>query len=444
MSTNQEEGSILWKEEPLSPNGTSSPSDTGEDWLLFDEKPVVLGACGEEFTFYDEQLTRVQVVTKFLEELDSPNWIKEESFADWLEEKIDLPIFEDLPAPECGQNHATAFPPLNKPQPIIVPNATQNIIAVGQLQPTTPQLQQHHQQQLIVDETQSLLREFETVLGDVEACYQTGVVSTLTPPQSPPPKVQQQLLVTLQPLYQNQPAAFFYDQTQNQQHIQNSIAVAVATRQQPVQQHHETEAQYSIQSLPLASSNEQTFVQPAQTANQWSAENLSLVPLGSQSDNDVVQELAKVDEYIRNCAEDACGASNSASSIASSAPASPCTSSNASCISSEDSSDPDWSYESVPTTSRGRPARTARRATNKPYSRPNVEDKRSRKKEQNKNAATRYRQKKKEEIKIILSEEQELAEKNEKLHGQVKDLQREIGYLKNLMRDLFKVKGLIK
>ena len=80
----------------------------------------------------------------------------------------------------------------------------------------------------------------------------------------------------------------------------------------------------------------------------------------------------------------------------------------------------------------------------KPYSRPSIEDKKVRKKEQNKNAATRYRQKKKQEIKEILGEERELTEHNEKLKNQVTDLQREIGYLKGLMRDLFRAKGLIK
>lgn len=228
--------------------------------------------------------------------------------------------------------------------------------------------------------------------------------------------------------------------------FQESIAVAAPIRQQPHQQNEQLAPQYNIQTLPLTSPNDQPFVQSSQIADQWSAENLSLEPLVSQSNDEVAQELAKVDEYLRHCAEDVCGTSNSESSIASSAPASPCTSSNASCLSSEDSSadDPDWTFEAVPTTSRGRSTRSARRASNKPYSRPNVEDKRSRKKEQNKNAATRYRQKKKQEIKLIIGEEQELVEKNEKLHGQVKDLQREIGYLKNLMRDLFKVKGLIK
>lgn len=51
---------------------------------------------------------------------------------------------------------------------------------------------------------------------------------------------------------------------------------------------------------------------------------------------------------------------------------------------------------------------------------------------------------KKQEIKEILGEERELTEHNEKLKNQVTDLQREIGYLKGLMRDLFKAKGLIK
>ena len=199
-----------------------------------------------------------------------------------------------------------------------------------------------------------------------------------------------------------------------------------------------------------------------QIGEQWNAENLSLVPLVHGNVSDVAHELAKVDEYVRSCAEhvpinvsggDGGSGSSSSASGTSSAPPSPCTSSNASCISSEDSADdPDWSYEPVAATSsssstgsRGRPAGQSRAGRRpKPYSRTNVEDKRVRKKEQNKNAATRYRQKKKQEIKEILSEEQELAIRNDKLQAQVKDLQREIGYLKGLMRDLFKAKGLIK
>lgn len=79
----------------------------------------------------------------------------------------------------------------------------------------------------------------------------------------------------------------------------------------------------------------------------------------------------------------------------------------------------------------------------KPYSR-SSDDRRSRKKEQNKNAATRYRQKKKAEIEVLLTEEQSLRQRHTELGDKCSDLQREIRYLKGLMRDLFKAKGLIK
>lgn len=79
----------------------------------------------------------------------------------------------------------------------------------------------------------------------------------------------------------------------------------------------------------------------------------------------------------------------------------------------------------------------------KPYSR-SSDDRRSRKKEQNKNAATRYRQKKKAEIEVLLNEEQALRQRHNDLGDKCSDLQREIRYLKGLMRDLFKAKGLIK
>lgn len=79
----------------------------------------------------------------------------------------------------------------------------------------------------------------------------------------------------------------------------------------------------------------------------------------------------------------------------------------------------------------------------KPYSR-GGDDRRSRKKEQNKNAATRYRQKKKAEIEVLLNEEHSLRQRHSELGTKRADLQREIRYLKGLMRELFKAKGLIK
>ncbi|XP_058797386.1 transcription factor atf-4 homolog [Phymastichus coffea] len=292
------------------------------------------------------------------------------------------------------------------------------------------------------DTTQSLLREFETVLGDVEACHQIASTTTLTPPQSPPPilcKQQQQqhllqsqahLLVSLQPIHQQQ-QTFVYEQQQHQHQYHEEHASITNLHGQP----QSLNTSYAILLNNGNATNEpiNQHQQQQHVTEQWTAENLSLDPLVHSGD--VAQELAQVDEYVRSCAEDV-------------APSPSCSST--SC-SSEDSSDPDWSFESSSASTSSSPRKissTGRgaggRRGNKPYSRPNVEDKRVRKKEQNKNAATRYRQKKKQEIKEIVGEEQELNNKNEQLQVKVKDLQREIGYLKGLMRDLFKAKGLLK
>lgn len=70
--------------------------------------------------------------------------------------------------------------------------------------------------------------------------------------------------------------------------------------------------------------------------------------------------------------------------------------------------------------------------------------KKERKKLQNKNAAIRYRQKKKAEVEGIVSEVQGLEDKNNDLKSKVEDLNREIKYMKNLMEEIYKAKGLVK
>merc|ERR1712200_190440 len=69
-------------------------------------------------------------------------------------------------------------------------------------------------------------------------------------------------------------------------------------------------------------------------------------------------------------------------------------------------------------------------------------NKKDRKKLQNKNAAIRYRNKKKEEAMSIVGEEQDLEEKNVTLKTKVGDLQREINYMKNLLDEICKAKGI--
>uniref|UniRef100_A0A023F7I1 Putative activating transcription factor 4 n=1 Tax=Triatoma infestans TaxID=30076 RepID=A0A023F7I1_TRIIF len=113
--------------------------------------------------------------------------------------------------------------------------------------------------------------------------------------------------------------------------------------------------------------------------------------------------------------------------------------------------DPDWSPSSPPvqsttgsssnnTTSTNNSLTSTRR---KRSAATTTEERKLRKKEQNKNAATRYRQKKKQEIEVIIGEERELLETHERLKADVTEITREIRYLKSLLRDLYKAKGLI-
>lgn len=137
-------------------------------------------------------------------------------------------------------------------------------------------------------------------------------------------------------------------------------------------------------------------------------------PAAAWPQPDLERALQDVDELVRRRAEQL--TDSGASSPRSSPPSSP-----------RSTSDDEW-------------AAPAHRA--KPYAR--SDDRRSRKKEQNKNAATRYRQKKKAEVEVLLQEEAALRGRHAALGTKCSDLQREIRYLKGLMRDLFKAKGLIK
>lgn len=66
-----------------------------------------------------------------------------------------------------------------------------------------------------------------------------------------------------------------------------------------------------------------------------------------------------------------------------------------------------------------------------------VEDRKIRKKEQNKNAATRYRQKKKIEMENVLGEEQELMQANEVLRRTLAERRNESRYLRQLIREFY-------
>ncbi|XP_033729379.1 cyclic AMP-dependent transcription factor ATF-4-like [Pecten maximus] len=68
--------------------------------------------------------------------------------------------------------------------------------------------------------------------------------------------------------------------------------------------------------------------------------------------------------------------------------------------------------------------------------------KKERKKIQNRNAAIRYREKKRGEKVNVKTEEEVLFETNKNLHDKVDSISREIKYMKDLMTEVFKAKGL--
>lgn len=240
-----------------------------------------------------------------------------------------------------------------------------------------------------------ILDEFDSVpMCEIIEC--TPASTMLTPPQSPPSETT--MLTTLKPLVATQAPLFQIFQDQ-----QASSGIV------PEKQHLDNDLVYQQVDYPAV-----VTPQP-----------------------DIAHELAVVDELVRSRVENM--------QWNSSGPSSPCSNScsNSSYEDSCSSSDPEWVPEPIDSLNQPQDdIKTFTRKRSKPYSR-TVEDKKSRKKEQNKNAATRYRLKKKAEVEGILSEEKQLLQHGEKLTNQITDIKREIKYLKGLMRDLFKAKGLI-
>lgn len=75
-----------------------------------------------------------------------------------------------------------------------------------------------------------------------------------------------------------------------------------------------------------------------------------------------------------------------------------------------------------------------------PYKKRRTPEQKQRKKAQNRTAATRYRIKKKDELKAMSEEADQLEKKNKDLKGKVDGLKSEIDYLKNLMLDVIKAR----
>lgn len=178
----------------------------------------------------------------------------------------------------------------------------------------------------------------------------------------------------------------------------------------------------------------------------------SPVPLPNNYE-DVAIEIQMVDELVRLRAQNLPNWAVDDNSLASSSTASSSPRSESSYNSSLGSSAAEWiPYENQPpspvsSVSSGSsigPIKARNKSTYKSGRMPSVEDKKYRKKEQNKNAANRYRQKKKAEVEIILEVEKDLERHNHDLTVKLSDVKREIKYIKNLMRELYRAKGILE
>ncbi|XP_018569179.1 activating transcription factor of chaperone isoform X1 [Anoplophora glabripennis] len=240
-------------------------------------------------------------------------------------------------------------------------------------------------------DTQYLLKEFETMYDVVEFTH-----GTLTPPQSPPSG--QPNLTTLEPLLT--PTAYSIIP-------ENKLTLFSMPEKQ------------LLPEVPPVPYTHDISYPPADTPQP-----------------DIAHELAVVDELVRTRVEDMQWSSSSSNP---GSPGSSSTSNFGDCS----SDDPEWMPETIQSYTNDETTIKTPRKKSKPYTKGATEDKKVRKKEQNKNAATRYRLKKKAEVEEILTEEKGLLDTNSDLKNNITDLQREIKYLKGLMRDLFKAKGLI-
>ncbi|XP_022198612.2 G-box-binding factor 3 isoform X2 [Nilaparvata lugens] len=342
----------------------------------------------------DKPATRAEAAQKLLNDLDE--WIKEEPFSDWYEEKIDLPIFEEL---------ETVQPP--PPAPLLQPTP---LIARRCDVPAYPKM---------------------AVPTGVHLPYPTKM-SSATPvyPKMAAP-VYPKMVTPVYPTKMAATVALIGGQPQQQQHpslIQEFDFVLS-------HHNHHQEQMLTPPESPTEVRQAETMLQDMPTEELDELVRIrveSLVEGGDDSCSSYSPEREGEECSMSSEGEgEGCGSHSPAPSS-----------------SMEDSGydDPEWSPQTNagcgPTASQSK--RSRRQSDKKPYSRPPPEEKRQRKKEQNKNAATRYRLKKKAEIEEILGEERELMDKNQQLKTDVGELQREIKYLKSLMREMLRRKKVIK
>ncbi|XP_034475177.1 activating transcription factor of chaperone isoform X3 [Drosophila innubila] len=235
-------------------------------------------------------------------------------------------------------------------------------------------------------------------VADFQHCDSSFTLQQLTPPQSPPQ----------------------FDAYQQQQH-------ELVKEEQRVQQHNATEA-----TSPAAATPAYSFT------NNWMP--VSQIDRESKLVDDIVnmraQELqlpTNWQQYNDDCESQASSSLGSSSNSDSSITGSSVADVDEEWLPETSSSSPAHTIEEAQSTAAS-PSSTKKRT--RTYGR-GVEDRKIRKKEQNKNAATRYRQKKKIEMEHVLGEEQQLIEANDELRRTLAERRNESRYLRQLIREFY-------
>lgn len=398
------------KMEPTSP--ASQDSSYAEE-IIFEDYDF----CNEDLfnnALFDIVIDTKPVITSdYVKEASAPKTVtlRNESVKkdQWLGEKLKLP--------QLAGGYAPVAPALVTIAPEIGPFS-------------------HQQQPLKVQNTEELLMEFDFVYDNVELTH-------LTPPQTPPQEAKH-IGFGGQVYHQQQ-------QHQPQQHQQQQLITSQISDSLPIT----VNGFYGFGAPMLLANQVQDIVHSEalqEVPGEYQlADSFGFQPVDAAENNARNLELEEIEEIVRsrskdlpNCNDDdddSCSFSE-AGSVSSTSRISDSSSSYCGSSYSRDQDD-EWMPLSGKKSSVGKASGGGiSKKRTRPYGR-GIEDKKSRKKEQNKNAATRYRQKKKAEIEEILIEERKLKDTYDELKSKSADIGREIRYLKSLMREVCKAKGLL-
>lgn len=260
-----------------------------------------------------------------------------------------------------------------------------------------------------VSKTEELLMEFDSIYDAVE-------LSNLTPPQTPPQQIQSPPQTPLEEEF------FLSGAEESQQFAQN-----IPDQSQFIFEYQQQSPDQEQYIYDVASPSQEIIMYENSNQSMISCEEMLIDPEPIiSSPADIQRELEVVHELIEAHSRSQSELDEQSSTY------SPSSEYQSSVCSQDD--EPVRKSSSL---------RGVTKKRTRPYGR-QPEEKKSRKKEQNKNAATRYRQKKKEEVHVIMGEERVLMDKNQKLSTTFSDTRREVKYLKSLLKELFVARGFIQ